>query len=131
MTHSAKVAMVAALEREVRSLVKRWRSVEREYGGRDFKFFECGQTVLVCGGIGSEAARRATEAVIALYAPDLVLSVGFAGALDPALKVGEIVSPSRVVDANDGTRSGAYSAITASVARRAASDPIPPQTSTV
>ena len=103
MTHSAKVAMVAALEREVRSLVKRWRSVEREYGGRGFKFFECGQTVLVCGGIGSEAARRATEAVIALYAPDLVLSVGFAGALEPALKVGEIVSPSRVVDANDGS----------------------------
>ena len=87
--------MVAALEREVRLLVKRWRRIEREHEGRSFTFFESGQAVLVCGGIGAEAARRATEAVIALYQPELVLSVGFAGALDPGLKVGEIFSPSR------------------------------------
>ena len=103
MSGSAKVAMVAALEREVRPMVKRWRKIEREYEGRRFKFFESGQAVLVCGGIGSEAARRATEAVIALYQPELVLSVGFAGAIDPALKVGEIFSPSRVIDARDGS----------------------------
>jgi len=95
--------MVAALEREVRPLVKGWRRVEREYLGRGFNFFESGQAVAVCGGIGAEAARRATEAVIALYMPELVLSVGFAGGLDPALKVGEIFSPSRVIDARDGS----------------------------
>jgi len=103
MSHSAKVAMVAALEREVRPLAKRWRKIEREYEGRRFNFFESGQAVLVCGGIGAEAARRATEAVIALYQPELVQSVGFAGALDPALKVGEIFSPARVIDARDGS----------------------------
>ena len=31
MPNSAKVAMVAALEREVSPLVKRWNKVEREY----------------------------------------------------------------------------------------------------
>src|ERR1700687_3135178 len=103
MSNSAKVAMVAALEREVRPLLKSWRSVEREYGGRRFKFFESGESVLVCGGIGAEAARRATEAVIALYQPELVQSVGFAGALDPALNVGQIFSPCRVIDARDGS----------------------------
>jgi len=103
MSNSAKVAMVAALEREVRPLVKQWRTIEREYEGRRFKFFESGQAVVVCGGIGAEAARRATEAVIALYQPQLVQSVGFAGALDPALKVGEIFSPSRVIDSRDGS----------------------------
>jgi adenosylhomocysteine nucleosidase len=103
MSNSAKVAMVAALEREVRPLLKRGRKVEREYEGRRFKFFESGESVLVCGGIGAEAARRATEAVIALYQPMLVQSVGFAGALDPLLKVGEIVSPSRIIDARDGS----------------------------
>jgi purine-nucleoside phosphorylase len=41
--------------------------------------------------------------VIALYRPELLLSVGFAGALDAALKVGEIFSPSRVIDATDGS----------------------------
>jgi len=103
MSGSAKVVLVAALEREVRGLTKRWRSIEREYEGRRFKFFESGQSVLVCGGIGAEAARRATEAAVALYQPELVQSVGFAGALDPGLKVGEIFSPSRVIDARDGS----------------------------
>jgi adenosylhomocysteine nucleosidase len=103
MSGSVKVAIVAALEREVRALVKRWRMTEREYEGRRFRFFESGDTVLVCGGIGAEAARRATEAVIALYEPKLVQSVGFAGALDPGLKVGKIFSPGRVVDARDGS----------------------------
>jgi adenosylhomocysteine nucleosidase len=103
MANSAKVAMVAALEREVRPLVKRWRRVEREHEGRRFKFFENGQAVLVCGGVGAEAARRATEAVISLYQPELVLSVGFAGALDATLKAGEVFSPSRVIDASDGS----------------------------
>jgi adenosylhomocysteine nucleosidase len=103
MSGSAKVAMVAALEREVRALVKRWRSVEREHEGRRFKFFESGRAVVVCGGIGAEAARRATEAVIALYQPGVVQSVGFAGALDPSLRVGEIFLPSRVIDARDGS----------------------------
>jgi adenosylhomocysteine nucleosidase len=103
MANSVKVAIVAALEREVRLLVKHWRVCEREHQGRRFKFFESRQTVLVCGGIGAGAARRATEAVIALYPPELVQSVGFAGALDPALKVGEIFSPARVIDATDGS----------------------------
>jgi adenosylhomocysteine nucleosidase len=104
MPSSAKVAMVAALEREVSPLVKRWNKVERDYDGRRFKFFESGQVVVVCGGIGAEAARRATEAVFALYQPKLILSVGFAGALDRTLKVGDIFAPNRVVDARDGSR---------------------------
>jgi adenosylhomocysteine nucleosidase len=87
----------------VRPLVKGWLGVEREYLGRGFKFFESGQAVLVCGGIGAEAARRATEAAIALYKPELVLSVGFAGAVERVLKVGEIFSPGRVIDVRDGS----------------------------
>ena len=50
---------MAALEREVWPLVKRWRVQERMHDGRTFRFFENGDTVLICGGIGSEAARRA------------------------------------------------------------------------
>jgi len=103
MARSVQLAMVAALEREARPLVRRWGRVEREHEGRRFKFFESGESVLVCGGIGAEAARRATEAVIVLYQPELVQSVGFAGALDPTLAVGEIFFPSRVIDAKDGS----------------------------
>jgi adenosylhomocysteine nucleosidase len=100
----SKVAIVAALEREVRPLVKDWRVQEREGGGRRLRFFEKGDFVLICGGIGAEAARRAAEAVIENYAPSVVYSVGFAGALDPALRIGEIVQPQRVVNADDGSR---------------------------
>jgi len=99
-----KIAVVAALEREVRGLIRRWRRVEREYEGRRFAFFESGETVVVCGGIGPEAARRAAEAVIVLYRPARVLSVGFAGALDRSLQAGDLFVPSAVIDARDGSR---------------------------
>ena len=104
LPNTAKVAIVAALEREVRPLIKQWRPVEREYDGRKFKFFENERAVLVCGGIGPEAARRATEAIIKLYAPVLVQSVGFAGALDSTLKAGTVLTPICVIDAKDGSR---------------------------
>lgn len=99
----SRVAIVAALVREVRPLVKDWHVRERDSGGKRYRFFESGDRVLVCGGIGAEAARRAAEAVIAICAPVVVYSVGFAGALDPGLKVTDIVQPLRVVNASDGS----------------------------
>jgi adenosylhomocysteine nucleosidase len=99
-----EVAMIAALEREVWPLVRRWRNAKREHDGRNFRFFESDASVIVCGGIGPEAARRATEAVIASYCPAAIVSVGFAGALDSSLRVGDIVEPRFVVDARDGSK---------------------------
>jgi len=101
---STKIAIVAALEREVWPLVKDWSASRREYGGRWFKFFEKDRLVLVCGGMGPEAARRAAEAIISLYQPELVISTGFAGGLDPALQAGHTLTPRHVIDACDGSR---------------------------
>ncbi len=98
------VAIVAALEREVSGLTRGWSRVEREHQGRSFVFFERDEIVVVCGGMGADAARRAAEAVIVLYRPTLVQSVGFAGALEAALHVGDIFSPAVVIDARDGSR---------------------------
>jgi adenosylhomocysteine nucleosidase len=98
------VAVVAALEGELRPLIKNCRRVDCDYEGRRFIFFERDDTVLVCGGIGLESARRAAEAVIALYHPTLVQSVGFAGALNASLHVGDVFSPAVVLDARDGSR---------------------------
>src|SRR5579872_5655269 len=39
-TAMSRVAIVAALEREVRPLVKHWRVNEKEHEGRRFRFFE-------------------------------------------------------------------------------------------
>jgi adenosylhomocysteine nucleosidase len=104
MPDSTNIAIVAALEREIWPLVSHWRVANRTYDGRDFKFFEQDGNVVVCAGIGGEAGRRATEAIIQLYKPALLLSVGFAGALDPRLRVGNILVPAFLIDANDGNR---------------------------
>lgn len=97
------IAIVAALEREIRPLVKRWKVHEQEHDGRRYRFFRNGETVLVCGGVGSVAARRATEAIIALFEPKVVYSAGFAGALDRELKVASILRAGRVINAGDAS----------------------------
>lgn len=100
----ARVAVVAAMEREVWPFVKGWPTVQKEYDGKTFKFFEKQETVVVCGGMGAESARRAAEAAINLYQPGLLISAGFAGALDPSLQVGDTLTPRHVIDAGDGSR---------------------------
>jgi adenosylhomocysteine nucleosidase len=99
-----KVAIIAALEREVSGITASCRPVEQPYDARSFVFFERDDMVIVCGGIGVEAARRAAEAAVALYSPALLQSVGFAGALDESLCVGDIFVPMIVIDARDGSR---------------------------
>ena len=99
-----RFAIVAALEREVSTLIQGCRRVQQDYAGRRFIFFERDDMVAVCGGIGADAARRAAEAIIALYRPTIVKSVGFAGALTASMRVAEIFAPAVVVDARDGSR---------------------------
>jgi adenosylhomocysteine nucleosidase len=99
-----EVAIVAALERELWPMVRKWRVSERESSGRQFRFFESDSSVAVFGGMGTEAARRATEAIIDLYRPSTVLSVGFAGALDGNMRVGDVFEARYVVDARDGSK---------------------------
>jgi adenosylhomocysteine nucleosidase len=100
----SRIAIVAALEREMRPLIRDWRVNEREYEARRFRFFEKGEAVVVCGGIGAEAARRAAEAVISIFGPKVVCSAGFAGALDSSLQFAQILRPGCVVNASDGSR---------------------------
>jgi len=118
-----RIAFVAAMEREVKPLVRGWKQRRLEHAGRRYGIFENGNAVVICGGIGLQTARRATEAVIQEIKPMRVVSVGFAGALDPALNIGEIVEPGIVINANDGVRthagSGKHSLVTtATVAGR-------------
>jgi len=98
-----KFGIVAALEREVEEFTRKSAVSHRVHDGRTVKVFERGDTVLVCSGIGRQAARRATEALITLWHPETVQSVGYAGALTPALKVGELIRPARITDAGDGS----------------------------
>lgn len=101
---SKEIGIVAAIEREIKPAVKNWRISWREQGGRRFKFFECDRAVAVCSGIGPEAGRCAAEAMIHLYQPESIASVGFAGALVPALHVGDLFVPRWIVDTGDSSR---------------------------
>jgi adenosylhomocysteine nucleosidase len=100
----SKFAIIAAMEREVAPLIRGWTVREIEHGGRRYRLFESGDSVLICGGIGADAARRATEAVIQEAHPARVLSVGFAGALDSTMKIADVLEPRVVVNAADSAR---------------------------
>ena len=104
-TSPRKVAIVAALEREVLPLVRGWKSYRAPAadGLHRLRFFESEGAVVVCGGIGREAATEATREVIERYRPQVVVSAGFAGALVPGLRVASILSPTKVILASTGT----------------------------
>lgn len=55
--------------------------------------------LLVETGVGRENAARGTELLIAAHQPPWVISAGFAGALSPQLKRGDLLLVNQVVDA--------------------------------
>ena len=99
-----RTGIIAAMEREVRPLIRHWTRRTIEHAGRRYRLYENGDSALICGGIGSEAARRATEALIGSFNPLRVVSVGFAGALDGSMQVGDVFTPGVVINAADGAR---------------------------
>jgi adenosylhomocysteine nucleosidase len=103
---TSKIAMVAAMEREVRPLIRNWKVRTIEHSGRRYRIFEDRKTTttLTCSRIGFEAARRATEALIEEVHPTRVISIGFAGALNVAMQVGDVLEPHTVINAADGVR---------------------------
>jgi len=101
---NVRIAIIAAMAREVGPLVRRWHAREVTRNGKTYRLFESGDVVVICGGIGAQAARRAAEAVIEEMRPTRVISVGFAGALDSKMKVADVVEPRVVVNAADGSR---------------------------
>jgi adenosylhomocysteine nucleosidase len=93
-----QVAVIAALEREIRPLVQRW---ERVAIGA-LRGWCKDNVVVVCGGIGAGPARQAAETLVAAFHPRLLISAGFAGSLDSSLRVPSLLLPARIVDAGSG-----------------------------
>ena len=97
---------MAALPGELRPLVKGWRSIATN--DRNVRMWlrpgAVDEVLAVCAGMGQEAARRAFAAAEGRGTVELVLSVGWAGALDPNLKAGTCSVLSEVIDAQTGER---------------------------
>jgi adenosylhomocysteine nucleosidase len=102
----ADVGIVAALPVELGFFVDRLRKVRKyKTPGSTVHEGECeGKVVaIVYSGAGRAAARAATELLIDGHRPNLVISAGFAGGLQPSLPRGALLFPSEVVDL-DGNR---------------------------
>jgi adenosylhomocysteine nucleosidase len=97
-----KIAIIAAMEREIAPLVRGWQRGTLSSGERKFVVFDRDGVVAVVSGIGCKNAGLAARAVVTQYRPALLLSVGLAGALIRSLKAGSVFTPNVVVDASDG-----------------------------
>ena len=110
MPEVVRAAFVAALEREVEPLVARWEKFQLGGDGTSFPAFrsranyKSGEAVLCCAGTGVIRAETATSALLAAFAPEIVISIGFAGATAPELRAGDVVIPAQVLCAATGER---------------------------
>jgi adenosylhomocysteine nucleosidase len=97
----ADIGVVAALPIEIGDLTDRLQRV-RKYHSASISVIEGEQhgriVAVAVAGVGRAAARLATELLVAGHQPRWLLSAGFAGALDPALRRNDIVLPHEIID---------------------------------
>ena len=96
----ADIGIVCALPIELGEFLGRCERV-RSYTGGDFQFrgglYDGIRIVVAISGTGRQRARRAAQALVDAHQPDWMLTCGFAGALQPQLKVGQIVVADRLL----------------------------------
>lgn len=99
-TH-AQVGIVHATAMETAPFLNRCDRV-RKYVGGDFVFrgglFGEIRIALAQSGMGPKLARSATLALIDGHSPGWIISAGFSGALQPDMKVGDIVVGNAIAD---------------------------------
>ena len=99
------IAIVAALPREVAVLVHGWKA-HRKLREQGIFSWTSANAVVVAAGMGAGRATLAVEAALAYGAVSEILSVGLAGACDPAVRVGTVIEATCVVDVRTGERFG-------------------------
>jgi nucleoside phosphorylase len=95
---------VAALEREVASVVRGWTATSALIGGTERKIYYNyrQQAALICAGTGEGRAYTGARAFIEKCMPRVVVSIGFAGSCVRELVPGALVVPSKLVEASSG-----------------------------
>jgi len=101
-----RIGIIAALPGELKPLVRGWEPQPSGVRGLSvWKTLRDGhEMIAACGGVGANAALRAFTAAEFLGAFDLVLSVGWAGALVPQMEAGSCYMPCAVIDVQTGER---------------------------
>lgn len=100
---SSRVAILAALPREVAPLVRDWpvSNVSRREGTR---VWERDGAIAVCAGMGGERAALALELASSRGRIDSIVSVGYAGALRAGMAVDRVYWPAAIIDDRTGER---------------------------
>jgi adenosylhomocysteine nucleosidase len=99
----ARVAIVAALPREVAMLVQGW-DAHNAGKQRGVHVWTSHEAVVVAAGMGESRATLAVQAALALGPVDEIVSTGLAGACDPSLRAGSVLEATEVVDVRTGER---------------------------
>jgi len=101
-----RIGIIAASPGELRPLVRGWKKQHSVAKGLSMWRVTHGEDELiaVCGGMGAAAAMRSFTAAESIGPLELVLSVGWAGALDSGMRTGQCYIPSEVIDAQTGER---------------------------
>ena len=99
-----RVAIIAALPGELKAFVQGWPHSSRN--GIDFwaQRDEEEEWIAACAGVGQAAATRAFAGIEDGGPIDLVFSVGWAGALNPAIAAGTAYNVAGVIDTRTGER---------------------------
>jgi adenosylhomocysteine nucleosidase len=100
---AARVAVVAALPREIAGLVRGTRA-DAVLLKRGIYLHRISGAVVVAAGIGGARVTLAVEAALAMGDIEVVLSAGLAGACDASLRSGSVVEANVVVDSRTGER---------------------------
>src|SRR6266478_466767 len=104
-TAMSKLAIIAADAVEVSPLVRSWHHSQTTAQRHTVEIFEIDHVVVGFAGMGPVPARIAADTVYKHCDGKVsgFLSVGYAGALSPALKVADVVEPKKIICAADDT----------------------------
>lgn len=99
------VVVLAAMATELRPLVRALGLRPRQIGGVECRAGQRSdrrRLVAAVVGVGPEAAGRATERLLAAATPERVVLAGVSGGIDPAMRIGTLLSPDVVVAQSTG-----------------------------
>lgn len=101
--HTMKIGIITAMPEEYRAVAAGLGAVTAISLGnlRAGRSISAGYEFLVVeSGMGFDNAARAAEALISDDCPDLLISTGFCGGIDPELQAGDVVVAERIIIAN-------------------------------
>jgi adenosylhomocysteine nucleosidase len=107
-----KAAFIVAMRREVKPLLERCERLAVDFQGvqepantlrHPQSVYRWESGIVVCSGPGYKNAASAARQAIDSFSPEILVSIGFAGALAPGMKVGDIFVPRHIVSERTGS----------------------------